>query len=144
MTTMLQLVTSTQAKRLKALGFDWGVTAYYQHTSGDDTLEYVYQKPTNINGRSTGNWSEYSAPTVAEALKWVRDVKKIVCFTVFRHPKLGWEHCVWEPCPYGHRVVYNDRGYLTNDLAEHDLLNVVLGEIERIEQIERLEKETKK
>ena|GEM_PF-2234233 len=142
MSTMLPLVSLHQAQRLKALGFDWGVTAYYECTEKyGDSLEHVYQKPKDFNGISDAKVTMCSAPTVAEALKWVRDVKKIVCFTVFRHPSVGWEHCHFEFCFFGHRVVYSDRGYLTNDLAEDVLLTEMLG---KLEEDERIKKEMKK
>ena len=142
MTSNLPLVSLHQAQRLKALGFDWGVTAYYECTEKyGDSLEFVYQKPKDFNHSDYDKMTMVSVPTVAEALKWLRDVKKIMCFTVFRHPNVGWEHCHFEFCFFGHRVVYSDRGYLTNDLAEAMLLNEMLG---KLEEVERIKKEIKK
>jgi hypothetical protein len=53
----LKLVTYEQAKKLKALGFDWEATAYYDFTI------------TSI-----------AAPTVALALKWMRNKTKILFY----------------------------------------------------------------
>ena len=73
----LQLVSYQQAKRLKTLGFDWEYDMCY-NTSGlekeigklQHSEFYGYQ---NYNALST----KISAPTVALALKWARDVKGI-------------------------------------------------------------------
>ena len=84
----LQLVSYEQAQRLKEAGFDWYTDDFYIKGK-------VYHRPAYINkiGKSLAdgspkftdwnNWKategiRYSAPTVALALKWFRDVKGIV------------------------------------------------------------------
>jgi hypothetical protein len=62
----LNLVTFEQAKRLKAAGFDWFAPAWY-HPNGEDLFP-----GTHLNHSQT---EAFSAPTVALALKWMRDVK---------------------------------------------------------------------
>ncbi len=59
----LQLVTFEQALRLSRLGFDWATDAFY-HSDGVADI-YVFQNH-NAEGK-------ISAPTVALALKWMRD-----------------------------------------------------------------------
>ena len=72
-TNQLQLVTYEQAKKLKELGFDWELNRYY--------WDFEHSEPQLRYGMET-NWNDtiakkYSAPTIALALKWFRDVKKI-------------------------------------------------------------------
>jgi len=69
----LQLVTFEQAKRLKELRFDWGVKSFYATNGRLYTTHYSCAESSNkINGY-------FSAPLIATALKWFRDVKKIGC-----------------------------------------------------------------
>ena len=81
----LQLVNFSQAKRLKAAGFDWEVSEFYD---GDKLTDYISAKfdsecPLINNYNDSGfdlndgvekEW--FSAPTVALALMWLRNVKK--------------------------------------------------------------------
>ena len=62
-------VTKKQAVKLKELGFDWSVTSCYSKTSE----QVGYNLPRNFNTDERG----YSAPTVAHALRWLREKKKI-------------------------------------------------------------------
>ena len=68
----LQLVTFEQAERLKKLGFNWGVN--YHYNLG---VEYPFSNKVGENYNDNDGDLYYSAPTVALALKWVRDVKGI-------------------------------------------------------------------
>jgi hypothetical protein len=60
-TKQLRLVTFEQAKRLKALGFNWEVSV--------QDIFYLNIKQ----------------PTIALALKWIRDKKEIVCIIDYIH-----------------------------------------------------------
>lgn len=73
----LQLVTFEQAKRLKELEFDWEVLDfYYMETDPDDRCGEISTHPVQEN---LNKWEgQCSAPTVALALKWFRDVKKSI------------------------------------------------------------------
>jgi len=68
MEKQLQLVTYEQAKRLKELGFDWEASFAYHSQSQRlfDKADIKYELTHFI-----------SAPTVALALKWFRDVKGV-------------------------------------------------------------------
>jgi hypothetical protein len=66
--TQLQLVTFEQAKRLKKLGFDWKCGSCY------DTQGKAWDLVGNIHSIT---YPDISAPTVALALKWAEDEKKI-------------------------------------------------------------------
>jgi hypothetical protein len=65
-TNQLQLVNFEQAKRLKVAGFDFPVNSFYY---GDLTYIPIAENHNNNKG------DKYSAPTVALALKWLRDEK---------------------------------------------------------------------
>ena len=85
----LQLVNYEQAKRLKELGFDWNVSNYYNAKYEiEKVLECV-----NFNDNfysETRRFERFSAPTVALALKWFRDVKEVfngVCYSPFMDGK---------------------------------------------------------
>lgn len=87
----LQIVALEQAKKLKRAGFDWKVSCMYD-ANGDinfckrDCYSYqtVYANSFEINfntndkGNATPDEFGCSAPTVALALKWFRDLKRIV------------------------------------------------------------------
>jgi hypothetical protein len=73
-TKQLPLVTYEQAKRLKALGFDLETQSYYS--------TFNTEKETLENAGFIGKWNTgpgshkmTTAPTVALALKWIRDEK---------------------------------------------------------------------
>ena len=68
----LQLVNFEQANRLDRSGFDWECDRAY-HLA---THEAEYVQLRNYNSH-TGKLLAISAPTVACALKWCRDVKFI-------------------------------------------------------------------
>ena len=70
--TALALVSLAQAKKLKELGFDWEVLEYYEH----DNLIHYNDEEINWND-SIRKYEVYSAPSVALALKWFRDVKGV-------------------------------------------------------------------
>jgi hypothetical protein len=72
----LRLVTFEQAKRLDKLGFDWKTLYFYtpdEFICCSDTMFNFNECNDNIN---VGSYS-CSAPTVALALKWFRDTKKM-------------------------------------------------------------------
>jgi hypothetical protein len=78
MKQQLQFVSFEQAKKLKELGFNWKCNAHY-FDDGDLDLE---QNDFDWNSQPYWDGKAYtlilfSAPTVALALKWFRDVKKI-------------------------------------------------------------------
>ena len=70
----LQLVTFEQAKRLKALGFDWSAYNFYDATQ--DNLLCLNPLVCFVSNHNKSK-TKISAPTVALALKWFSDVKKI-------------------------------------------------------------------
>jgi hypothetical protein len=85
----LQLVTYEQAKALKELGFSWNTSFYYlfdhdeDGTDKYDFIDFIDIKSAGIYGfdlfetNHNAKDGHFSAPTVALALKWMRDVKGI-------------------------------------------------------------------
>lgn len=67
---MEDFVTFKQAKILKELGFDEKTLTVYYKT--DESC--VIPNPEHWNDEI---WHEFSAPTLAQAQKWLRDVKRI-------------------------------------------------------------------
>ncbi len=80
----LPLVTYEQAQRLKKAGFDWPTWWYYSefYTPG--------RNPTHLGYDYCHNKSDFgglSAPTVALALKWMRDEKGVIGNIFCRYEK---------------------------------------------------------
>ena len=71
----LQLVTYEQAKRLKKLGFDWYTQWYYNISGAINGYNQLDGKNFN-SGILFRYMDTVSAPTVALALKWMRDICK--------------------------------------------------------------------
>ena len=116
---VLQLVTFEQAKRLNEAGFDWGVSFTYDN---DGTLE-GRNTPFGAANFNNGD-GDYSAPAVALALKWCRDVKGIDAFVKTdpngREPPVNLSYLAI----LGGRLVSNYCRYY--DEAESALLDAVL------------------
>ena len=130
----LQVVKFEQAKRLKAAGFDWETRDYYVFDDESNAL-YEDEELSNYNGEHhlPVSWDEKehcSAPTVALALKWARDVKGVRCYV-----KLAFTGSD----SYGGYIEFDDdpKKYVmaksgTYEEAESALLDAVLGEIEKV------------
>jgi len=67
----LQNVTFEQAKRLKAVGYDWCCRSWYNSDGVFRSCDF--SEVENYNGSD----GLFTAPTVALALKWCRDVKSV-------------------------------------------------------------------
>lgn len=86
---MEDFITFEQAKILKELGFDWKCTHYYddngtltpsfEEVSADGGYEYtisINNLAGNFNLQNGEDDEWCSAPTLAQAQKWLREVKK--------------------------------------------------------------------
>jgi len=124
----LALVTYEQAKKLKELGFDWECTAFYDLNENNE-LDYFANQVDWNNEVDT-----LSAPTVALALKWFRDVKGILCDVGFCG--LTFHTYVYSYINKNGLIGSTDKGYSydTYEEAESALLDAL---------IERCEKEVK-
>ena len=69
---MEDFVTYEQAVKLKELGFDWECNHLYSHRSSIDFNDSCYYHDFN----TTDSSNDYSAPTLAQAQKWLREVKE--------------------------------------------------------------------
>ena len=129
METQLALVTFEQAKRLKKLGFDWKCQCYYiEDENKYEIIDVIEIKGVGIYGfdlfETNHNEKEtrFSAPTVALALKWFRDVKNIR-----NSVSIDWLN-------YKMAVAVNGciekRNFTTYEQAESALLNELLKIVE--------------
>jgi hypothetical protein len=83
-TKQLQLVTFEQAKRLKQLGFDWNVGYFYNPASKQLKPNFIIRAEEGefltadyflVDNNYDRKHPKISAPSVALALKWMRDEK---------------------------------------------------------------------
>ena len=113
----LQIVRFEQAVALKKLGFDW-------------ETEWVYKENQELIRiillNTCFNKNNYSAPTVAFALKWFRDVKGSVYSISFDKIKHKWD------CLLGmdRVVIIATKSIKTYEQAESTLLDELLNLIE--------------
>lgn len=76
MEEQLQLATLEQAKKLKQLGFDYMCGDYYQENDGKVVLKNLGGAKSNESNK-IGAVNLTFTPTVALALRWLRDEKKV-------------------------------------------------------------------
>jgi len=127
-TQQLALVTYEQAKRLKALGFDWGTSAFWYYNP--ISREWAFREKTNILTSNNPRYDNaFSAPTVALALEYVEQEKNIICetFTQVKHFRLEYR--------FRYRVNYAEvksgKVFETRRLAASALLDEVITLIEK-------------
>lgn len=109
---MEDYVSFEQSKKLKELGFDWNVSHFYSQgelrpnndifCSDEDIVVYIDDLLHDMNNFLT---YVYSAPTLAQAAKWLRKVKGIaVCVQSFdskqdpRYGKFWWKEYFLPNC----------------------------------------------
>ena len=122
----LQTVSFDQAQRLKAAGFNWEVDKHYD--------PYDHLPHTNIAGdfdvNSRALDGSISAPTVALALKWMRDVKGIANAV---NPIWSYDDdAVFYQDLYFYRIKWcgTHKDYVTHEEAENALLDELLNVLE--------------
>jgi len=131
MENQLQLVTFEQAKRLKGLGFDWPTEATF------DSKTHNRSKCDGCRGEC---WSDDAhpydceflsikkeripAPTVALALKWMRDVKGLLNGVVPQG--ITPRNSCYQACWIDEDGDNYTGGYSTYELAESGLLDELL------------------
>ena len=71
---MEDYVTYEQAVKLKELGFDWECNHLYSHRSSIDFIDLTYYNDFN----TTDSSKDYSAPTLAQVQKWLREKHNII------------------------------------------------------------------
>ena len=110
-TQTLPLVNFEQAKALKESKFDWKVMNYFHvdfiNLEGYEPNERYSGIGQNYNDYDRGDHTYFSRPTVALALRWLREVKGIFIFidyddgllraTLFDMNKSEYGHSDWFP-----------------------------------------------
>ncbi|MDR2127357.1 MAG: hypothetical protein LBP63_11090 [Prevotellaceae bacterium] len=128
MEKQLQLVTYEQGQRLAKLGFDWKTQYYYRPRNEIPLYSDEQFNFNECNDDIIGSYS-CSAPTVALALKWIRDEKNIICetFTQFEKFRLNYK--------FRYRLNYAEVKSKTRfydfEAAESALLNTLLNILEK-------------
>ena len=74
-------VSFKQAKDLKELGFDWECNRFYNSTLNEDINGWLSCENFNNSDYSI------SAPTLAQAQKWLREEKKIDVIVFLSYPR---------------------------------------------------------
>ena len=115
----LQIVDFRQAIKLRKIGFDWKVDGAFHSNANSLAIGIDYD---NHNAK----YNVFSAPTVALALKWFRDVKGIKCGVQVYGSSNYWFYI-------GNSIIDNSilpsrkEGSETYELAESALLDELLN-----------------
>jgi hypothetical protein len=118
------LVVFGQAKRLKALGFDLGTISHYHETG--QLFEYYFNSAIqNHNAHE----DRFTAPTVALALKWVRDVKGVFGTVMLNSHSIYFHWKLFVNKTNKYKLSTDE--YATYEAAESALLDAVLDELEK-------------
>jgi len=117
----LQYVSFEQANRLKALGFDWLASCSY----ADGVLI-----ETRADNHNAFLLHQCSAPTVALALKWLRDVKGMRFCVVCAECKVTSDGWFYTFLIHGTDVP-NSKAFETYEESESALLDAVLDVLEK-------------
>ena len=142
----LQRVMFEQAKRLNALGFDWPTLHYYD-ASNDGKLISLdrLREEENHNAAKDDRYlakcyrgmfrQAFAAPTVALALKWLRDVKHLRLFDEETEKSRIKAWVEWDDEHKGWRFNIRCFGpsilFKSYEAAESALLDAVLSEAEK-------------
>lgn len=143
---MSRIVTFEQGKVLKRLGFKEKVTAYYVDGSLDcnNPINWNTNEGLDENGEYQEEDEYCSAPTVSEALDWVREEKGVACgvhpYAIYEDMPDGDQHFV----KWGYKYVafqglsewqnMNKDVFDTHPLASSALLDAVLTYLEQKEK----------
>ena len=135
--TELQIVNKEQAEKLKKLGFNWECQSYYIKRRNKNTATLtISSKAFDFNAEDA---CYFSAPTVALALKWIRDVKKVPNAVNF-WDVVSWEYeGSYQVCNIidtgdkrlQPRTTYNTKSSADYGIAESALLDELLNILEK-------------
>lgn len=94
------------AQTLKEAGFDWPTHGYYHKGNcAEDEVWYYTMNPADDHNHSN-NPRVWSAPTLAQAQKWLREKKK---WHIIIEPR------IWEQQVYDFKLWHFYRGYENNN-----------------------------
>lgn len=124
---MEDFVTFEQAKKLKELGFHWECNHFYCQPKGkelkricyipNDFLDSLYHDFNNPTTWSDNSAETFSAPTLTQVQKWLREVKGV---TVYIIPYFLSEECAYY-LSFMFRGYGEDKKYGTKDTWEKAL-----------------------
>jgi hypothetical protein len=139
----LQLVTFEQAKKLSNVGFD-GKTNYYFRPY--NSIPFYSTSRYNFNECNDDiNVGSYqcSAPTVALALKWIRDEKEIKSEIRFYYQNSNYQDCYYQGFIdiSNHKYLDYTNHFDTYEEAESALLDELLTILEKIIEFNPLKEE---
>jgi hypothetical protein len=125
----LSLVSCEQAEKLKKLGFDWECSQIYASETDfhNQTKKGEIYEGVNYKNSYGG---DYTAPTVALALKWLRDEKYIFAYIFVDGFKSRREFC-WSAHSDRHYGNFGGEGFDSYEAAESALLNELLTILEK-------------
>jgi hypothetical protein len=127
----LQLVTFEQAKKLSNIGFD-GKTNYYFRPY--NSIPFYSTSRYNFNECNDDiNVGSYqcSAPTVAHALKWIRDQKNLHGFCDRNATEWYFKICKADNGTTVYGFNYYDEEFESYEAAESELLDKLLTILEK-------------
>ena len=127
----LQIVSYSQAVKLREAGFDWNTSHYYEKVMVNGLYRDI-ENDRVLKNSFIADWGKYklSAPTVALALKWFRDVKGLTAFCDDKYH--GWHYEIYSIGCDAIRIDGNDLRifFETYEEAESALLDELLTIIE--------------
>ena len=125
----LQIVTIEQAKKLKELGFDWRVDLVFASETDhhNQTRKGMLYGTKGFRNSADRGDSDYAAPTVALALKWIMDDGRRVLYCIDYHWNKIWQFSWRFSHSKGDRQGYY---YDTYEAAESALLDAILETME--------------
>jgi hypothetical protein len=131
--TQLQLVTFEQANKLDSVGFDWPTRLRYDYCYEKFTTETTTDRNHNDRHKWTNKDKQgCSAPTVALALKWMRDVKGIACAVNVRNEiRVFSNKSTYVPNFIKRGITTGGKAFDTYEAAERALLDELLKLIEK-------------
>lgn len=124
-------VSFEQAKNLKELGFDWEIEYFYGLNDANEPKLYRY--PDILGGQDNHNkyHGSFSAPTLAQVQKWLREVKGIA-LNIIAHDGgfYQWESIFLPKAPVPVFIDYIVPDYYLYDTYEQALsagLSLIIG-----------------
>lgn len=141
---MSKIVTFEQAKKLRSLGFRNYVLHYYDRYQSINSCSFFDDEcrvtVEDIEEDCNASVSNYSAPSVHEALDWTREEKGVDCCVFFNNELFGnldnAKAIYYFKYGCNGRIIYNSwnvdyKSFDTHPLAESSLLDAVLDYLEK-------------
>lgn len=114
-------VSFKQAKLLKGLGFDWECTHYYQDGYSRECQKNIIKATCACNFNEDFK-TMISAPTLAQAQKWLREVKRLDISINHVYHRLTTGNKVMYGLRIGNQSTFKTEFYMNYDAYEEALL----------------------